>query len=90
TREDLLGGTQQSEQLMRAAQSVGPAARPLPLFYALSQATRAICVARLDKNYVLTAHGLEWPACEATPILAPDAPQDTLGPLLGLQRGFVR
>jgi hypothetical protein len=52
---------EQSEQLMHAAQNVGPAARPLPLFYALSQATRAICVARLDEHYLLTAHGLKWP-----------------------------
>jgi hypothetical protein len=33
---------QQFEELVRAAQSSGPASRPLPLFYALAQAGRAI------------------------------------------------
>jgi hypothetical protein len=36
---------EQSEQLMRAARDVGYAARPLPLFYSLSQAGRAIAAA---------------------------------------------
>jgi hypothetical protein len=34
---------QQSEQLYRAASSVGPFARPVPLFYAMSQAGRESC-----------------------------------------------
>jgi hypothetical protein len=36
----------QFEELMRAAEATGPAARPLPLFYALSQAGRAIVAAK--------------------------------------------
>ncbi len=42
---------------MRAAERIGPAARPLPLFYALSQAGRAI--ARIDDDqWRLSGHGL--------------------------------
>jgi hypothetical protein len=52
---------EQSEQLMRAAQDVGPAARPLPLFYALSQAGRAIAAGRLQGAWRLAAHGLRIP-----------------------------
>lgn len=50
---------EQSEQLMRAAEAVGPAARPLPLFYSLSQAGRAIAAARLpDDQWRLSGHGV--------------------------------
>jgi hypothetical protein len=49
---------EQSEQLMRAARDVGPAARPLPLFYSLSQAGRAIAAARLGDRWRLSGHGL--------------------------------
>jgi hypothetical protein len=49
---------EQSEQLMRAAEGVGPAARPLPLFYALSQAGRAIAAARLEDPWRLAGHGI--------------------------------
>jgi hypothetical protein len=50
---------EQSEQLMRAARDVGHAARPLPLFYSLSQAGRAIAAARLDDPaWRLAGHGL--------------------------------
>lgn len=37
---------EQAEELMRAATDVGPTASPLPLFYAVSQAGRAITAAR--------------------------------------------
>ncbi len=37
---------QQFEELIRAAESTGPASRPLPLFYALTQAGRAIVAVR--------------------------------------------
>jgi len=47
---------------MQAAASVGPAARPLPLFYALSQAGRAIAAARLPNGWELSGHGLKWSA----------------------------
>lgn len=58
---------EQCEQLMTAALNVGTAARPLPLFYALSQATRAICAVRLKEHFILRRHGLSWPeASQAT------------------------
>lgn len=53
---------EQSEQLMRAARDVGPAACPLPLFYALSQAGRAIAAAHLaDNEWRLAGGGLSVP-----------------------------
>jgi hypothetical protein len=48
---------EQFEQLLRASEAVGPAARPLPLFYALSQAGRAIVAARGDEPSI-RGHGL--------------------------------
>lgn len=48
---------EQFEQLLCAAGAVGPAARPLPLFYALSQAGRAIVAASGDEPHV-ESHGL--------------------------------
>jgi len=48
---------EQFEQLLHAARGVGPAARPLPLFYALSQAGRAIVAAHGDDPQV-EGHGL--------------------------------
>jgi YaaC-like Protein len=51
----------QAEQLSRAAETIGPAAQPLPLFYALSQAGRAITAVRLRDDWQLSAHGLKWP-----------------------------
>jgi hypothetical protein len=48
---------QQFEELLGAARVVGPASRPLPLFYALSQAGRAIVAAYGDQS-VITGHGL--------------------------------
>jgi hypothetical protein len=48
---------QQFEELLDAARAVGPASRPLPLFYALSQAGRAIVAAHGDESYI-TSHGL--------------------------------
>ncbi len=51
---------EQSEQLMRAAEPVGHAARPLLLFYSLSQAGRAIAAARLEGDaWRLADHGLK-------------------------------
>jgi hypothetical protein len=49
---------EQSEQLMRAAESVGTAVRPLLLFYSLSQAGRAIAAARLGEPWRLAGHGV--------------------------------
>jgi hypothetical protein len=48
----------QFEELMRAARSVDYAARPLPLFYATSQAGRAITAARGEEPWELSGHGL--------------------------------
>jgi hypothetical protein len=49
----------QFEELMRAAESVDFAARPLPLFYAISQAGRAITAARGEEPWELSGHGLK-------------------------------
>lgn len=51
---------EQCEQLFLAAATVGFAARPLPLFYALSQAGRAIVAAfeLSDDNWQLKGHGI--------------------------------
>jgi YaaC-like protein len=48
---------EQFDELMRAAAAVGPSARPLPLFYAVSQSGRAIAAARGDV-FQLRSHGL--------------------------------
>ena len=57
-RRGLYGASlEQFEQLLGAAKVVGPAARPLPLFYALSQAGRAIVAARGEEPE-LNGHGL--------------------------------
>lgn len=50
---------------MRAAADVGAAARPLPLFYALSQAGRAIAAARVRAPWRLAGHGLRMPGDDA-------------------------
>ena len=50
---------EQFEELMRAADQVGSAARPLPLFYALSQAGRAVAAAHADEPWQLRGHGLQ-------------------------------
>ena len=60
---------QQFEELLAAARAVGPASRPLPLFYALSQAGRAIVAACGDVPSI-GAHGLSeyrYRAGERTP-----------------------
>lgn len=49
---------QQFEELMHAAGSVSAAARPLPLFYALSQASRAVAAAQ-GAAWHLSGHGLK-------------------------------
>lgn len=50
-------GLEQFEQLLEGSKTVGPSARPLPLFYALSQAGRAIVAARGDQPEI-EGHGL--------------------------------
>ena len=51
---------QQSEELFDAAQAVGPPSKPLPLFYGLSQAGRAIAAAQnMDEaTWQIVGHGL--------------------------------
>ncbi|MFL5846261.1 MAG: YaaC family protein [Solirubrobacteraceae bacterium] len=50
---------QQSEELFRASAAVGPASKPLPLFYALSQAGRAIAAAHNQaSSWDYRGHGL--------------------------------
>jgi hypothetical protein len=51
----------QFDELMTAARASGPASRPLPLFYALSQAGRAIAAAHLTDPWRLEGHGLNAP-----------------------------
>jgi hypothetical protein len=49
----------QSEELWDAAEAVGPASRPLPLFYCISQAGRAVCAAWIPQDdWSPRAHGL--------------------------------
>lgn len=49
---------QQFEELFESAGAAGPASRPLPLFYALSQAGRAIAAARAGNDWNFHGHGL--------------------------------
>lgn len=76
---------EQAEQLMNAAADVGPAASPLLLFYAVSQAGRAIAAAHLDDPWRLSGHGLKLRAT-ADPsggllrrVVKPDGGQATKG-----------
>jgi hypothetical protein len=50
----------QSEELWEAAAVIGPASRPLPLFYCVSQAGRAVCAAwSLAEEWRPRGHGLK-------------------------------
>jgi hypothetical protein len=51
---------QQSQELMTSAQTSGPASKPLALFYALSQAGRAVAAAHAaeDEPWQISGHGL--------------------------------
>lgn len=61
---------QQFDELLTAATAAGHASRPLPLFYALSQAGRAIAAA-YGSSGSITAHGLseDRSAMSADPLL---------------------
>ena len=53
---------EQSEQLFKAAESVGPQSRPLLVFYGLSQAARAVSAASVNvgnADFKLYAHGIK-------------------------------
>lgn len=56
-RETYCAALQQFEELLRAAEAAGHASRPLPLFYALSQAGRAV-VAAYGESPTCVGHGL--------------------------------
>jgi hypothetical protein len=58
-REVFVAALEQAEQLFHAAGNVSPAARPLPLFYGLSQAGRAIAASRPQPDWVLRGHGIQ-------------------------------
>jgi len=59
-RRVFVGALGQFDELMTAAASVGPASRPLPLYYALNQAGRAIVAPRQmsDRPWEPKWHGL--------------------------------
>jgi hypothetical protein len=60
-REVFCAALEQAEQLFTAAEAVGDAARPILLFYGLSQAGRAIAAASTDvdaNHYRLSGHGI--------------------------------
>jgi hypothetical protein len=48
----------QAQELAEASAAAGYAAKPVPLFYALSQAGRAIAASRLNGDWRLRGHGL--------------------------------
>jgi hypothetical protein len=60
-RRTFLAALQQFEELLGAAAAVGPASRPLPLFYALSQGGRAITAAHALGVWELAGHGISMP-----------------------------
>jgi len=72
---------EQSEELINAAASVGYPARPLPLFYALSQAGRAIVAARGGANHHI--HGLKLDRNIPTNLLESKVEPQTLPKLVG-------
>ena len=53
---------QQAHELATAAENAGGATKPILLFYALSQAHRAVCAARLRDNWERSGHGLSVPS----------------------------
>jgi hypothetical protein len=59
----------QFEELLEAARRVGPHARALPLFYALSQAGRALAARGLKEAWQLKGHGLSCPDLSTASIL---------------------
>lgn len=64
-RKTYTAALEQTEQMFRAAAVVGPATRPLQVFYGLSQAGRAIAAAAWSlkgEDWRLVAHGQDQPA----------------------------
>jgi hypothetical protein len=58
----------QFDELITASAAVSPASRPLPLFYALSQAGRAIAAAHVESSWRLRWHGLGSPQLGVAPL----------------------
>lgn len=60
-RKTYAAAPEQAEQMFRAAATVGPATRPLQVFYGLSQAGRAIAATAVDlrgEDWRLDGHGI--------------------------------
>jgi len=60
---------EQFEELIKAAGDASPGVRPLPLFYAMSQAGRAIAAANLSDGWKLYGHGLSCPDLSVADVL---------------------
>jgi hypothetical protein len=82
-RAALGAALQQFDELLSAASAVGPASAPLPLFYALSQAGRAIAAARLADNerWAFAGHGLTFTANREDPGSSTITPAPSVGRL---------
>ena len=65
--ETFSAALEQCEQLFEAAASVGYEARPLPLFYALSQGGRALAAAIALDDWVLRGHGISASNLDGVP-----------------------
>ena len=57
-RETYGAALQQFDDLINAASAIGPVSRPLPLYYAVHQAGKAIAAAWADREWHATGHGL--------------------------------
>src|SRR4051794_26337130 len=71
----------QFDELMSAARMSSPASRPLALFYALSQAGRAMAAAHGDARWRLRMHGLacpdlDQPVCDVEVLRQPKESKD--------------
>src|SRR5262245_60132392 len=68
-RQTFVASLRQAEELAEASAASGYAAKPLPLFYSLSQAGRAIAAAHLSDTWSLRGHGLRVNADAQRPLL---------------------
>src|SRR5215204_3931755 len=66
----------QAEELAQAADVVSYAVKPIQLFYALSQAGRALAAARSPHPWVSRSHGLECRSAGMNVLAATVAPVD--------------
>jgi hypothetical protein len=87
-RETYTFALEQAEQMFRAAAVVGPATRPLLIFYGLSQAGRAIAAAATaatGDSWRLKGHGLRCPS-----LTGPLADVTAVADSAGSKGSFVR